>query len=537
MLSLFGSLAWAQTDARELAFSDWGVNVEPSVVTKAFSKEAVRDFIGAFTYAITKETTLLRPDVYELGINDLAWGDVREANCELPGAQERVGALTWADVDADGVYELLATMDNGRPMVGNDNPGFYNNFFIVKQVEGAYRRQRIFINPADTFMESLEELRNSRRGYCSICDQGCAVVISDLDHDGTLELILPMAIASYWLGNPTPLWTSIYKWEKTGYVEADEQFRGFYEDILLPDVERMIAALSRGKSEAEQDLDEELTTEWVTRDKIVRFLGRDLQAGFQRAIRWAKSADPDLRENAAITLSEIPGGEAARYVEELAVDPDGFYAQNVLKKRCDKAWAKTEAHELALSDWRTNIEPSVVTKAFSKEAVRDLIAVFTFAEYKTFLGPEIHEIAIDDLAWSEVHDLRGRLPGALGAVGAFKWADVDADGVYELLVTMDYSRAFYNHLLIVKQVAGAYREQEISINSSDRFLESPDALRNSDRGSWSTCCTVVISDMDHDGTLELILPIELVFGRGARPTPLWTSIYKWKRYRYAEADE
>lgn len=305
MMFLFSSLAWAQKEARELAFSYWGVNVEPSVVQRAFSKEAVRDFLRTMDFSGTTE----------VGMNELKWSKVRE-EYEGIGVYGTVGALKWADVDADGVYELLVTMDySGR--------AFYNNLYIVKQIAGGYRRQWISIASTETFKESL----------------GASTVIYDLDHDGMLELILPIRIGAYRGASLTPVWTSIFKWEKYGYVEADERFKGFYEESL-PRIEKTIAELSRGKSEEAQNLDELLTTIWVIRDKIIRLLGIDPQAGLQRAIRWTKSANWVVRENAAVVFSEIPGEEAARFLGELAADPYvsvRIYAQSVLKKRGEKA--------------------------------------------------------------------------------------------------------------------------------------------------------------------------------------------------------
>ncbi len=199
----------------------------------------------------------------------------------------------------------------------------YNNLFIVKQIAGAYRRQNIDIYRAESFHDSL----------------GSSMSISDLDHDGTLELILPIALESYRGASPTPVWTSIYKWEKNGYIEADDRFKDFYSGILLPNVDKKIEELTRGKSEAEQDLDERLMSIWVIKDKIIRLLGIDPQAGIQRAIKWTKSPNPKVRENAVITLSDIPGVEATRLLEALSADPNysvNIRAQRGLKKRHEK---------------------------------------------------------------------------------------------------------------------------------------------------------------------------------------------------------
>ncbi len=78
--------------------------------------------------------------------------------------------------------------------------------------------------------------------------------------------------------------------------------------------------------------------EWLIKDKIIRLLGGDPRTGFERAIKWAKSANPYVRQNAAIAFSEIPGEEAARHLEKLAADPCcSLLIEYVLKKRRDKA--------------------------------------------------------------------------------------------------------------------------------------------------------------------------------------------------------
>ncbi len=335
MMFLMGSLAWAQEEARELASSNWGINIEPSVVTKAFSKEAVRDFLEAMANSLKPHDPILGSSVYEVGMNEIAWAKVLNYLNTNPGMLGTAASFKWADVDDDGIYELIVTMDfSGR--------AFYNNLYIVKQITGAYRRQVISINNADRIIEGLDELRNSPCGSFSILGK---VAISDLDQDGTLELIVPIKVGGSRGSRLTPIWPSIYKWELFKYIEADERFKSFYEEILLPNIDKRIEELSRGKSEEGVGLDEELTTEWVIRDRIVRFLGRDPQAGLQRAIEWTKSDNVVVRQNAALVFSEIQGEEADRYLEKLAADPNIFvscYSKYYHDKRREKAKEQDE---------------------------------------------------------------------------------------------------------------------------------------------------------------------------------------------------
>lgn len=100
----------------------------------------------------------------------------------------------------------------------------------------------------------------------------------------------------------------------------------------------MIEGLSSGKYRGAGPFDEVLSMEWLIKDKIIRLLGGDPRTGFERAIKWAKSANPYVRQNAAIAFSEIPGEEAARHLEKLAADPCcSLLIEYVLKKRRDKA--------------------------------------------------------------------------------------------------------------------------------------------------------------------------------------------------------
>ena len=304
-------LTWAQNEARNLASANWGVRAEPTVVDRAFSSEAARDLVRALSLAFIGDKTFLGPDIFEVGINDLGWKEVIE-DYRIPGALGKVGALKWTDVDADGMYELLVTMDySGR--------AFYNNFFVIKQIAGGYRYQSVFIWNAETFAVSSDELLPGRR-YYDFLDKGCSVIIADLNQDGMLELILPILLGHYRGASPMPIWPGIYKWEEYGYMQADDQFSGVYEKNLLPGIDEIITVLSSDKNIAEPDLDERLAAEWVIKDKIIRLLGIDSQAGLQRAIRWSQSANRNLRENAAITLIDIPGDDATRYLNEMNLD-------------------------------------------------------------------------------------------------------------------------------------------------------------------------------------------------------------------------
>lgn len=319
------SQAWDQTNERELAYADWQVDGPRSVVTEDYTKDSIAHFLSLLALSDPKQ---VYQGVYEVSVANLAWGRVTERS-SVRGAVGEVGDYKWADVDSDGAYELLLVLDSsGR--------GFYNNLYVVKKTGPAFSYQDIFIWNAARIGESLTPLRESHMGSLSICDQGCQVIVSDIDGDGLLELFAPILLGPYRGSSPSPLWTGIFKWESGRYSEADLQFQSFYSGVLLSHVEQRIAELSEGKAEVQQGLDQRLDLEWVIKDRILRLFGSDPRAGLERAVGWARSPDPVARQNALVELGEIPGEEARRVLQELSRDKDvriAGEAQRLLRKR------------------------------------------------------------------------------------------------------------------------------------------------------------------------------------------------------------
>lgn len=104
-------------------------------------------------------------------------------------------------------------------------------------------------------------------------------------------------------------------------------------------------------------------------------------------------------------------------------------------------------------------------------------------------------------------------------VGEYTWADLAGDGNYELLVTLDVSRQFYNSLVIYRREAsGKITFQEI-------------------RGWEIHSLPNVIRDLNGDGRDELIIPEQFppgVYGAGSVSTA-WPAIYELHDGRYVES--
>ena len=196
----------------------------------------------------------------------------------LPVKPADIGEFTWADLQGDGKVELVATMDvNGR--------AFFNALFILwKDSSGKVRAQEL-----DGWM--IRDLHK---------------VIRDLNGDGKDELIIPTVLVQYSTAG-TFTWPVVYRLENRKYVEASRDFPGFYDDQVLPSLEKQIGDYQSKQEPGNQEMAAALIFE---RDKILRMLGRNPTAGLQQAYHWMNTDDPYLLQNAAATFKEIGGHQA-----------------------------------------------------------------------------------------------------------------------------------------------------------------------------------------------------------------------------------
>lgn len=290
----------AEAEARRILKADWSVGAKPSVIEAKFSNEAIAYF--SMVLVLSRRTQVGPPTVAFVNVGSFGWKQTAESN-KVHGALGSVADPKWADVDADGVFELLFLLDAG------DN-GWFTNLVVIKRGR-------------DTFMDQHISILNSHEIVSSFSGggQGRGVVLTDLDDDGRLELIVPVRIGYYQGARPTPSWTAVLRWEDGHYAEAGRQFREFYEDRVLPRVVRRIADMEREKVRP-GNYEEALDAEWVTRDRLERLLGHDPRAGFERAAGWMRNGNPFIRLFAVEVLGEIPGENSSRYLALLAADKD-----------------------------------------------------------------------------------------------------------------------------------------------------------------------------------------------------------------------
>ncbi len=232
------------------------------------------------------------------GIGDVAWNEsnlrtlrnsdksavARFVNQGQPGwatdiIPAHVGEFGWFDVLGDGNYELVVTLD----FSGRD---FFNTLVLYwRDSSGRVTSQEI----------KGWELRDLKK------------VVRDLNRNGQKELIVPTLLISYSTAE-TFTWPAVYRLKKGKYVEASRDFSTYYDDEVLPQIDREISG-SSAKTIPGLDEPETQAVATLERDQILRVTGRNPTAGLQQAYQWMNSEDPKLLQDAAATFQSIPGHE------------------------------------------------------------------------------------------------------------------------------------------------------------------------------------------------------------------------------------
>jgi len=274
--------------------ADWHVQAKPSVVERNFDINSMDHFLDGLQRSQVVDDNVFR----EVPILNL------RKNFNTRGWQAGVANFKWVDLDADGVYELLMLYCYRADCT---------SLYIIKKIGKKF---------------GFQEIKTARQDEY-IFDR--VIRIKDLDNDGHQELILPVYLFNESSG--TPVWTAIYKQDGKVFRRADEQFKDFYKKILLPEVDSRIRELDNERLEKPDDpgeskfFEESLASEWVIRDKIARFLGKDPHAGIYRARTWARSPNDYLRYHALVTFRDIKDEVVKGDLQALTADPDMSIAE------------------------------------------------------------------------------------------------------------------------------------------------------------------------------------------------------------------
>ncbi len=210
------------------------------------------------------------------------------------------GGFTWVDLAGDGKYELL---------VSRYNKAIKDLTIFWQEAPGKLRVQYYLgasIDPNET--------------------------IEDLNGDGKKELILMAKLDSESRPNsnfaPVAVWPQVCRLQNGHYVEASRDFPRYYDDTILPPLEKAMSEMRQGVAEQQREpkptpgpkygTQEQVDATWreperrlaayvMIRDKILRVLGRDPNAGLAEAREWMKSPDPELAEDAVVVLKDMGG--------------------------------------------------------------------------------------------------------------------------------------------------------------------------------------------------------------------------------------
>lgn len=259
---------------KDINLSDWRTNVSSSVVKKRYDKTVIARFVS------------------------------KTADIEPMLNSEQIGDFKWVDVDNDGVYELLVTVTVGR---------FFNDMYIFKNIHN---------NKILTQTINVWDLKSFDS------------VVQDLNSDGVQELLLPVCLTEYRGARPIAIWTSVYKWNGKELIDSSQDFPKFYLESLLSKIDEELKQLQLTKlivrKEAfseeinfnQEIYDEDVSTQYLIKDKILRITKQDLHAGFQRALEWSKHPNPNLRANAVFVFNDIGDKESKENIELLKHDPN-----------------------------------------------------------------------------------------------------------------------------------------------------------------------------------------------------------------------
>ncbi len=213
----------------------------------------------------------------------------------------RVGEFTWADLGGDGRYGLVVTADTTG---------------------------RAFFEGVDVYQRDIHG-KVVVQSFLGGGVRDLSKVVRDLDGDGKVELVIPSRLDTEGPGGafyPTVIWPKVYRLRKGKYVAASRDFPRFYDSEVLPGLDEAIAEArqtlatqperqlpSTGDPEFLQHAAEaclpqrRLASLEMTKDKILRVLGRDATAGLSRAREWVANADPCLVGEAVTVLTDIGG--------------------------------------------------------------------------------------------------------------------------------------------------------------------------------------------------------------------------------------
>lgn len=217
-----------------------------------------------------------------------------------------------ADLDADGRYELVASVDySGRQ--------FCNTVLVVGP--GAAKTAHFFVRTVQAW---------------NVNDVG-----SLFKSDGPgrrVTLAIPQPLTDYDGAECVATWPVLYRLDRgrLNDVSAAPEFNAFYRgqyDALGRDTGAegfgTTPANPASPAQAKKTIaDPNAACKLVTQDKLARFLGFHATAGLERAQQWMNSGDTALRRKAVRVFADIGTDAAKRGLATMSHDRDPVVAQS-----------------------------------------------------------------------------------------------------------------------------------------------------------------------------------------------------------------
>ena len=137
---------------------------------------------------------------------------------------------------------------------------------------------------------------------------------------------------------PGGMWPRIYRLRDGKYVEASRDFPASYDKTIFPMINRAMAKAQQDfkdvqtsilapnidpnelRNDARTQLERTLAGLIMCRDKILRVLGRDPNAGLAQAREWMNSPDPVMVDNARVVFQDIGGHDEEVCAAKLATE-------------------------------------------------------------------------------------------------------------------------------------------------------------------------------------------------------------------------
>ena len=240
-------------------------------------------------------------------VNAALWPAVQGVQATLPDAKS-IATEAIAGTDTTVCDAVIVPADRSSEK------------HVLASVDGSGRRfcnglLRITVTGRPTVLQTIDTWQVER----------VADVVSDLDQDGTNELVIPTAISDYEGANCIAVVPMVYTCASGKCAVAPTRFRDFYVRKASEAARRLVGGTP-----------ESTVCTTMERDKLLRLAGSNPRAGFDGASQWMNHPSPSLRRKAVRVFADIADDASRSHLRTLTTDRDPIVsasAEHALKRR------------------------------------------------------------------------------------------------------------------------------------------------------------------------------------------------------------